>query len=334
MSSSRITKGALILGIFGLLFQVVVASGLLPYGVTSALGFVQPIIDFWWIFAGIGILGIINKRSGINIPSVRTESPTERQSIIQSTNWVRESESILRYSFGSAILLSSVIMFVVSRALGKSTLSVFWILFSIAGIILIIFAWKRENSIVTHHTQTISIRAPDLFAVHSFHVALRQAAENLGYQIRENTSPSQGGRSSANNQSIFHANGGFKGRKRPIEPSNILFEEAAENKYLSIVATTATLGVFSTLLGITILTVPPTFFITALTVDSVNLEPSHVIGMLLLISGIAITAYDYFKRTREWGEIYCVEEGTIYNSTINLHEKKMLLITWKKQIQQ
>ncbi|MFB6308082.1 MAG: hypothetical protein ABEH35_02020 [Haloarculaceae archaeon] len=315
---SRWGKVLLGIGIVLALFQFAMPAGLL----VGPVGVIAPLVGLWWALLLLGIAGLAVARFGLNLPTLRTQTPISREDIIQPTNWARNSRYVLRRSFGVALAVSSVVLLIVALALGETGLAILWILTLLLGIVWLVLGWRYSLDIVDHHTHTLSVRVPDLFAVHSFHVALRQQAEDLGYVIQRDTSPGSGGQSSAYNGEVFHANGGFKARKRPVGSSRILFPELDDDPYLSQVATVATLGVFALFLGITLITIAQVSI--GMMVATGQLDPALVSGLVFLLVGIVLVAYDYVTRTREWGELYCIEEGTVHSSTVNVYDDDVL----------
>jgi hypothetical protein len=288
----------------------------------SPLTFLSPVVGFWWLFLATGLAAILFERKGLQVAALSTESSLERQDIIEPTNWARNSTYVLRNSYGISLFVSAVIVLIIALLLDQTALLVLWSLILLVGIGWIITARRYSQNISTHHTETLSVRVPNLFAVHSFHVALRQASEDLGYQIQQNTSPGRGGQSASYEQQIFHANGGFKARHRPIKSSKILSDEIADETYLSKILTVSTLGIFCALFGITILSASSTPLQIVLTTEEMDL--AYIFGPLFLLSGLIVTGFDYYTRTREWGELYCVEEGTVYSSSLNIYDQEVL----------
>lgn len=295
---------------------------LLPSLLFGPLQVIAPLVELWWLLTGVGIALLLVARYGFELPGVRTETTISRQDIIEPTNWARTSRYVLRQSFGAALAVSGTVLLALSLILGNTALAVLWALAAVLGVVWVTVAWRYSHPIVSHHTETMSVRVPDLFSVHSFHVALRQRAEDLGYKIEHNTSPGRGGQTAPHDDNVFHSKGGFKARRRPVESSQTLVDDLEDDTYLSHVVTLATAGVFSAFLGITLLGVASEPLMVTLTTD--QLDPVYVFGPVFLLGGLTAVGYDYVTRTREWGELYCVEEGTIYSSSVNVYEDEVL----------
>ncbi|MDF9747597.1 hypothetical protein [Natrinema salsiterrestre] len=309
-ATSRNGKVLLVLGI---LLVALDGLGLTAFGgPLSALG---PVVDFWWLLVLVGVSLVLLPRltanTGIPFFGVGGSATHDRQDIIAATDWSRLGQDAFRNSYGIALTVSAAVLFVLALGLQEFGLVILWTGAMIVGALVIAITWRSSNTIIDDYTQTISVRAPDNFAAHSFHIALRQRAEDLGYRIVSTTSPTEGGQRSAVSDTIFHANGGFRSRNRPIEESRPLAPEV-DDEYLERILTVATLGVFASLLGISLV--------------SVDLGGPSVraLGAVLFIVGVAVVAYDYAIRTREWAELYCVEEGTVYSTTVNHYTDDVL----------
>lgn len=284
--------------------------------------FVSDIVGFWWLFFGAGILGLAATRRNVDIPAIRTESPLQRDDIISSTNWSRTGKYALRKSYGIGLVVAATIAFVLALIVGNSGLAILWFVVGLVGAVWSVAAWRLGRDITTHHTSTFSVRAPDLFSAHDFHIAIRQTAEDLGYEMQRETSPGIGGEPAEHNGELFHAKGGFKSRKRPIASSKLLLPEIEDDPYVSDLLTLSTAGLVAVLIGVTSLASASIPLETALSTEEFDIV--YFVGPLFLFSGIAATLYDYYIRTREWGEIYCVEEGTIHSSTTRVYEDRKL----------
>ena len=253
----------------------------------------------------LGVLLLALGRFDISLPGVSRQLTLDRQDIVASTDWSRIGKYTLRSSFGIALAVSGAVLFVVSLALQEPTQAALWATVSVVGLIIHGISWRFAHEITADHTQTISVQAPDLFSLHSFHLALRQRAEDLGYRVVTNASPAKSGSRSPINDDMLHSKGGFKARKRPIEDAKPIASEL-DDQYVKQILTVTTAGVFSVLLGILLITAG----------DEVA-SSLPLIGIPLTGLGTAVIAYDYVTRTREWGELYCVEEGTVHAMRTN-----------------
>jgi len=281
------------------------------------------------VFTGIALignltlsLGVLLFLGGIAFPRIRGTNTFERQDIIEPTNWSRTSQYILRRSFGVPLVVASIVMLLLSVAVNEGFLTLVWLGALLLGVVWVFVSWRSAAEIVDHETSAVSVQLPEQFTVHQFHIALRQKAEDLGYVIDQDTSPGQGGKAASYNDRTYHANGGFKARKRPVRSSRILAPEADGDPYLSKIATVASLGVFSLSLGVLLLGVASDPL--AGLFGPGDIDPAFISGLLLSIAGLGILAYDYLTRTREWAEIYCVAEGTITASTKQLYDDDVL----------
>ncbi|SEQ96253.1 hypothetical protein [Natrinema salaciae] len=309
-ATSRNGKVLLTLGI---LLVAVDGLGLTAFG--GPLHVLAPVTDFWWllVLAGVSLMLLPRLATSASVPffGVGGSATHDRQDIIAATDWSRLGTDAFRNSYGIALTASAAVLFVLALGLQAFGLVALWVGAMIVGALVIAITWRSSNSIIEDYTRTITVRAPDNFAAHSFHIALRQQAEDLGYRIVSTTSPTEGGQRSAVADEIFHANGGFRARNRPIEESRPLAPEV-EDEYLERVLTVATLGVFVSLLGVTLVSV------------DLGGPAVRALGAVLFVVGVAIVAYDYAIRTREWAELYCVEEGTIYSTTVNHYADDVL----------
>jgi len=251
-------------------------------------------------------------RFGLSVPGVAPQLAINRQDIIGSTDWSRIGKYTLRSSFGIALAASGTVLFVLSLALQEYTQAALWVGVGVTGLVVHGLSWRFAHEITADHTQTISVRAPDLFSVHSFHIALRQRAEDLGYRIVTGASPAESGSQSPIDEDVLHSKGGFKARRRPIEESKPIASEL-DDQYAERILTVTTLGVFSLLLGILLLSIG----------DEIA-SSLPLIGIPLVGVGIAVIAYDYVTRTREWGELYCVEEGTVHAVQTNEYDDDVI----------
>lgn len=255
---------------------------------------------------GLLLLGIT--RFDISFSGIKRQLAIDRQDIVASTDWSRIGKYTLRSSFGIALAVSGVLLLVVSLAVQEYTQAALWAQVGILGVIIHAISWRFAHEITADYTQTISVQTPDLFSVHSFHIALRQRAEDLGYRVLTSTSPAESGSRSPIADEILHSKGGFKARRRPIEDAKPIANEL-DDPYADRILTVTTVGVFSLLLGILLFSI-----------GGEIAGDLPLLGIPLAVIGIAVIAYDYITRTREWGELYCVEEGTVSAVTINEYE--------------
>lgn len=311
--SKRLAAVGIVLAVFEYVF---------PELLFGLPGFIVQIFGLWWVFIGVGVIGLVMGRRNLSIPTFRTKSSLERDDIITSTNWSRTGKYTLQKSYGVAIVVAATIAFILSLIVGNSGLAILWVVVAVAGTILSVVAWRRGRDIISHETSTFSVRAPDMFAAHDFHIALRQAAEDLGYATEQETSPGIGGQPAEHNGELFHAKGGFKARQRPIASSRIVVPDVEDNPFVSDLLTLSTVGVVAILIGFTSLASASIPLETALATDEFDIV--YFVGPLFLFGGIIATAYDYFIRTREWGELYAVEEGSIHGSTTRVYEDSTL----------
>ena len=315
--TSKWSKGLATIGIVFAVFNFFLSD--LLFGLPS---FVLDAVGFWWLFLGAGIVGLAVNRGSINIPAIRTESSIQRQDIIKPTNWSRTGKYALRKSYGIGLVVASLIAFVLALIVGNVGLALLWFVVGLLGGVWSLIAWRFDRDVTTDHTSTFSVRAPDLFSAHDFHIAIRQTAEDLGYEMQRETSPGIGGEPAEHNGELFHAKGGFKARKRPIASSRMLVSDMEDEPFVSDLLTLATAGIIALLIGVTSLASASISLELALRTDEFDIV--YFIGPLFLFGGLGVTLYDYYTRTREWGELYCVEEGTIHGSTTRVYEERTL----------
>ncbi|WP_290812617.1 hypothetical protein [Halovivax sp.] len=298
---SRIAKGGK--GLIGLGAAILAAGyvGAVPGSPDAAFGLLV-----------VGVLLVAVSRVDLSFVGVQTQLGMDRQDIVASTDWSRIGKYTFRKSFGGAIAASGLLLFVLSLGLQEFTLAATWAAVALAGLVLVAVSWRYAHEIAADHTHTVSVRVPDMFSIHSFHVALRQRAEDLGYRIIADGSPTKSGSASAVDDEIFHSKGGFKARKRPIGESRRLLP-GVDDPYAERLLTVTTVGVFATFLGV-----------MTLSVGGELTANGELLGLPLLLIGIVVVGYDYVTRTREWGELYCIEEGTVYASRINKYEDRVL----------
>jgi hypothetical protein len=284
--------------------------------------FVSDLVGLWWAFLGVGVAALAFDRGSISVPAIRTEPSVQRQDIIRPTNWARTGKYDLRKSYGIGLVVAALVAFILALIVGNVAIGLLWLVAGLVGAVWMITAWRFGRDITADRTATFSVRAPDLFSAHDFHIAIRQAVEDLGYKIQRETSPGIGGEPAEHNGEIFHAKGGFKGRKRPIASSRLLVSDVADEPYVSELLTLSTAGVVATLIGITSLASASIPLETAMSTSEFDIV--YLVGPVFLFGGVAATLYDYYTRTREWGELYCVEEGTVHGSTTRMYEDRTL----------
>lgn len=284
--------------------------------------FVSDLVGLWWAFLGVGVAALAVDRGSVSLPAIRTEPSVQRQDIITPTNWARTGKYDLRKSYGIGLVLASLIAFILALIVGNVPIALLWFVAGLVGAVWVLTAWRFGRDITTDRTATFSVRAPDLFSVHDFHIAVRQAVEDLGYEIQRETSPGIGGEPAEHNGEMFHAKGGFKGRKRPIASSKLLLSDIEDEPYLSELLTLSTAGIVATLIGVTSLASASIPLETAMATSEFDIV--YLVGPVFLLGGVGATLYDYYTRTREWGELYCVEEGTVHGSTTRVYEDRTL----------
>jgi hypothetical protein len=303
---SRVSRyGRGLIAIAALLFVVDAAGLVTPWG---PLSFLTPLASMEFIavsgFTGLGLVAASRVRTDGGFSTARASLSIDRSDIVSQTDWARIGKYTLRRSFGVAVAVSATALLVVSLALQRFDLVALWVFLLVVAAVVVAVTWRTARPIVEDYTRTVSVRVPNQFAAHSFHVALRQKAEDLGYKTQSAVSPTEGGSTSRIDDSVLHAKGGFQARHRPIAESRTLVPEFEED-LLSAVLTVSTLGVFSALLG---------FMLTQL--SSLGFA-GVVVGVLLFVVGVIVIAYDYVVRSREWAELYCVEEGTVHSTTVS-----------------
>ncbi|MFB6151861.1 MAG: hypothetical protein ABEJ40_08660 [Haloarculaceae archaeon] len=246
--------------------------------------------------------GVLNRSTG---------GPLERHEVIAATNWKRVNSIVFRRSLGASLAVAGLVAFVLSVTLGASQggsastglgigAALVWVVAMLVGLMIFLTSRTTSEEIEMDYTHRVSVRVPDLFSVHSFHVHLRQIAEDLGYVVSEKTSPGRGGSAAAFDDEVFLSKGGFKARKRPISPS-ISF--VPEDSPLAEVLNLTTVSMVLTMVGLSMLVTGP-----------------RGVGLVSALVGAALFVYDYVRRTRQWAELYCIEEGTVYTPTANVHE--------------
>lgn len=310
-----------IAGIGVLLF---VLTGILPGNLflDPALRWIPGILELWWILVALGAALYVKQNYGLRLPGTPSEGNLKRQDIIESTNWSRENKHAIRKTIGVGLVLAGGVGYILSTLLGLGAIEGLWILSIVVGVVLVALAWRRSRGIKADHTREVSVRLPDQLALHTFHVKLRQVAEDKGYTIGGDTSPGDGGRTSAFDDDIFHSHGSFTARRRPIAEALSLLPDDRDESVLSNVVTAIPVGFLSFAVGLCVLLVTPGPGVAES--NEALYDAVHLLGILFMLGGVGMAAYGYVRRTREWGELYCVEEGTVYSTDLSLYDEETL----------
>lgn len=311
-------------GILGAIKFGLVDGLFLTVGQGDLLRALKPLSNLWWVFAVAGGLAVLaNNRSRLaaivgGSQAAVSGSIPDRHEIITATNWRHQNELVFKRSLGLNLLAATAISAAATLLL-KETTAVFTsydsplgilIIGGVVGVALLAASTRSSKDIRGDHTHRVSVRLPDLFSVHSFHVHLRQQAEDLGYTVKNDASPERSGMAAAYDDSIFLSNGGFTVRKRPIPPSESLVDD---DGIIGEILSTGSVGVFAVLLGVLLYLAPG-----LLIVEGVGLK-SPLMALSLLSGGVVLLK-DYVDRTNHWAELYCVMEGTIYNPETQIHD--------------
>lgn len=282
-----------------------------------------PLINLWWLVLAAGILAVVADRRGGVASLFDGEqagiagSAPDRHEIITPTNWRHENQLVLQRSLGLSLLVATAAGAAATILLKETTelfssydtAGGFLVLVALAAVILLVVSTRSTRHIQDDHTHRVSVRLPDLFSVHSFHVHLRQQAEDLGFAVRNEASPERSGAPTGYDDSIFLSKGGFTTRKRPVPASASLIDDGLVSELLSL----ASLGAFAVVLGVLLYFSPG-----SLVVEGIPLTLPLVVVCLGV--GITILLKDYLDRTNHWAELYCVMEGTIYNPETRLYD--------------
>jgi len=173
--------------------------------------------------------------------------------------------------------------------------------------VVYLFSRTKGKRIKHDYTHRVSVRIPDLFGPHSFHVHLRQIAEDLGYVVREEVSPGRGGSPAEFDEEVYLSEGGFVARKRPIAPPLSPFpEESPLSDLINLTSGSAA----TMLVGIGLVVTTP---------QSVGAVAG---GFFVLLGGVGLL-YAYVARTRKWARLYCLVEGTVSTPTANLYSEEI-----------
>lgn len=321
----RFRRAALWIGVglaainFGLLNGIFRAIG--QRGLLRSL---LPLANLWWIPLTVGVLAVFANRRGRLAALIGGSQATvvgdtpDRHEIIRSTNWRHKSQLIFQRSLGLSLLVATAVGATITILLKETTdvftaydtSFAFLVVVATVGLGLLAASMRSTKQIQDDHTHRISVRLPDLFSAHSFHVHLRQQVEDLGYATRNEASPERSGMPSAYDDSIFLSKGGFKARKRPIPSSEPLIDD---DGLVGELVSMGSAGVVAVLLGVLLYLAPGSLIVAETELKLPLMVLSLVIGSILL-------ANDYIERTNHWAEIYCVTEGTIYNPETKIYD--------------
>lgn len=292
-------------------------SGLATVLLDSPLGIV---FEFWWLLLVLGLvvlardygLGEQVAVGGIPGPSTRRLS-IDRDDIVRATNWSRINRIVFLRSIGISLAGAGAIAFVLTALLslggspggfGTSALAFVVLL---AGVVIYLFSRTKGKRIKHDYTHRVSVRIPDLFGPHSFHVHLRQIAEDLGYVVKEEVSPGRGGSPAEFDEEVYLSEGGFVARKRPIAPPLSPFpDESPLSDLINLTSGSAA----TILVGIGLVVTTP---------QSVG----AVAGGFFVLLGAVGLLYAYVARTRKWARLYCLVEGTVSTPTANLYSEEI-----------
>lgn len=275
------------------------------------------LFEFWWVLLLIAIVVLARDYGLGNEVAVRQFSGTStrrlsinRDDIVRATNWSRINRIVFLRSIGISLAAAGGVAFVLTAALsgagsgrgGVATSALAFVVL-VGGVAIYLFSRTKGRRIKHDYTHRVSIRIPDLFGPHSFHVHLRQIAEDLGYVVREEVSPGRGGTPAEFDDEIYLSEGGFVARKRPIAPPISPFPEESP---LSDLVNLTSGSAAAILVGI------------ALLLSSSN-GVGPVAGGLFVVLGSVGLLYVYVARTRKWARLYCLVEGTVSTPTANLY---------------
>ena len=312
--------GAILSGVagigFGLLGAILPPAG--PYGarpdwLTTLTDLAVPLVVLavvLYLLDRGAFREIAKERGGAGgLLGTAADGPLDRYEIVEATNWKRLNWIRLRRSLGVALTVAGTVALVVSLTAGSSSgpggsnggaVALLWFGAILLGLALVVTSRTDGEEVAMDYTHRVSVRIPDLFSLHSFHVHLRQVSEDLGYVPTDATSPGRGGTAAAFDDEVFLSKGGFKARKRPFESSlSPLPDDSPMADVLNLTTGSLTLAA----IGASLLVTGP-----------------QVAGVPLLLLGAVAFLYDYVRRTRQWAELYCIEEGTVYTPTANVHD--------------
>ncbi|NKQ37988.1 MAG: hypothetical protein HF967_00655 [Methanosarcinales archaeon] len=277
------------------------------------------IIDIITLLIVLGVLYLIVTRTKIGKLVSKKTLHFNRQDIIQPTNWIRSNKIEFRKHLGIGLIVSGAILLIFELIWGPFYLLPIWLIFIVIGVTYIILAWWIPYLIIHDYTHKVFIKVPDVFSLHTFHTNLRQCAEDIGYGIQTDVSPGENSYLSSYKNNIFLLNGGFKAIKKPLLNSKPLLSSTSESSFISDILTMSTLGIFLIMLGGTLITYGMTVWIY----KDWGIVVS-IIGKIMLLFGIIVFVHDYITRTQKKGEIYVIEEGTVYIPTAKIYDSKLI----------
>ncbi|MFB6084100.1 MAG: hypothetical protein ABEJ94_07640 [Halorientalis sp.] len=291
---------------------------------SSVFGRRQPVLllvgrvaDLWWVALVLGGVVLAYDYGFLDRMTSRTQTgratgtaararkPISREDIIQATNWSRVNFIVFRRSIGVSLAAAGLIGTIIALVMGRgpSLISGITFIAMIAGIWVVLTSRTRGKEISDDYTHRVSVRIPDLFEPHSFHLHLRQIAEDLGYVMADEISPGVGGVPAQFDEDVFLSEGGFIARKRPIMPPLSPFPEES---------------LLADLVNVTSISMAAIF----VSIAAIASSPSSAmlpIGLVVTVVGILGLLYSYIVRTRNWARLYCLVEGTVHTPTANLY---------------
>ncbi|MFB6146373.1 MAG: hypothetical protein ABEJ08_01640 [Halobacteriaceae archaeon] len=288
----------------------------------SALGVMRsplgPLFEFWWLFllaGGVFLVrdyGLTDRLAGEDLQSRgRRSGPLDREDIIEATNWKRVNFLVFRRSLGVSLAAAGAVALLLTLLIGRSAggiaVAVASLLASLAGVVIFLLSRSHAEEIREDYTHRVSVRVPDLFEVHTFHVHLRQVAEDLGYVTSDVVSPGRGGVRSGFDDGVFLSEGGFTATKRPIAPPISPFPERST---LADAVNVTSASMTAMLVSVALVATQPS-------------GGRVLVGALLFIGGLVGLVYSYVTRTRNWARMYCLVEGTVHTPTTNLYAESV-----------
>lgn len=283
-----------------------------------ALRLVGTLTDFWWVALVLGVVvlaydyGFLDQLSsrgqggsGTRTAARTRRKPISREDIIEATNWSRVNFIVFRRSIGVSLAAAGFIGTIIAFVMGRGAVLVAGIAFlaMLVGIWVVLTSRTRGKEITDDYTHRVSVRIPDLFEPHSFHVHLRQIAEDLGYVMVDEVSPGVGGVPAQFDEDVFLSEGGFIARKRPIMPPISPFPDES---------------LLADLVNVTSISMAAIFVSIAAVASSPN--PTVLpVGIVVSVIGLFGLLYSYIVRTRNWARLYCLVEGTVHTPTANLY---------------
>ncbi len=279
------------------------------------------LFEFWWVPLlvaiavlardyGLGDQVAIGQFSGTSSRRLSVD----RDDIVRATNWSRINRVVFLRSVGISLASAGTVALVLTAVLsvagdgpGGFATSVLALAVLVGGVAVYLFSRTKGKRIKHDYTHRVSIRIPDLFGPHSFHVHLRQVAEDIGYVVREEVSPGRGGTPAGFDDEIYLSEGGFVARKRPIAPPISPFpDESPVSDLVNLTSASAA----AVLVGIALLFT-----------NSEVVGPA--LGGLFVVLGTVGLLYAYVARTRKWARLYCLVEGTVSTPTANLYTEEL-----------